>query len=134
MPTCWLNRSERSRTAECPAFTIVESLVALTIMGVGTLAVIGAIRLAADATDRLREECLARQVAEAHMVRLLQRPGRPPRGAHGVAGRFMWEEKVRPGRVPGTAELIVTVRWYHEGRMRTFELVSIKWTMQQDGP
>ena len=131
MPTCWPTSFEKIPAGKRRAFTIVESLVALTITGIATIAVIGALSMAAEATDRLRDQCHAQQLAEERLVRLLQAPGQPSGNQQGVTGKFLWEETVQPRQTPGTTELIVTVRWMHKGRIRTFGLASIKWLRQQ---
>jgi hypothetical protein len=46
----------------------------------------------------------------------------------------MWDETVQPGQAPGTMELVVTVRWHHQGRPRTLKLASITWQRQQGKP
>jgi len=131
MTSCWPTRCNRTPAGQRNAFTIVESLAALTITGVSVVAVIGALRIASDATDRMRDGHRARLLAERRMVALLQSEHSPAGGAHGIEGKFAWEEKVLSGPVRGVTEVRVTIRWSHQGRPRTFELASLK---QKAGP
>ena len=126
MTGCWPTRCNRRPAGQRGAFTIVESLAALTITGVSLVAVIGALRIASDASDRMRDAHRARLLAERRMVALLQSEHSPAGDAHGIEGKFAWEQKVLRGRVAGVAELRVTVHWAQRGRPRTFELASLK--------
>lgn len=126
MTSFWPTRCNRRPIGQRNAFTIIESLAALTITGVSVVAVIGALRIASDATDRMRDAHRARLLAERHMVALLQSEHPPASDAHGIEGKFAWEQKVLRGPVRNVTEVRVTVRWAHQGQPRTFELASLK--------
>jgi len=124
MRTCWLPRCERPFAG----FTIVEVLVAMTVAAIGMVAVFEALRMANDAADRIRDEEAALLLAERHMVALLARPAPRLQPAHGVEGRYTWEEKVQGGKVPDIARIAVKVSWSFRGRPLSFELASMRET------
>ncbi len=126
MAICWPTRSDRNRTACRRAFTIVESLVALAITGASLIAVIGALRIASEATDRMRDAHHARLLAERRMVDLLQNESTSLGDSHGIEGKFVWTQQVQSSRVEGVAEVSVVVQWSHQGRPQTFELASLR--------
>lgn len=98
----------------------------MVIMGVGMLGVFGALRMANDATDRVRQESEARLLAERHMVSLLTRSANELQPAQGKEGRFSWEEKVQSAAVNGLGRLIVVVSWESRGQPAEFELISFR--------
>lgn len=128
MKPCWPTRCNRSRGASAGGFTIVEVLVAMTVTGIGLVSVFGALRMASDVTDRIRNEQTAQLLAESHMTRLLCCPAEQLADDEGEAGKFTWQETVGASRVPDVAEVTVTVGWQHRGRKFSFELVSLRET------
>jgi len=107
---------------------VVEVLVAMTVTGIGAIAVLGALRSANDAADRVRDEEAARLLAERHLVAMLAAPPEKLGPARGVEGKFVWEEQVRATKVSGMARVQVIVSWRSRGRPRVFELLSMRET------
>lgn len=110
----------------CRGFTVVEVLVAMTVTGIGLLAVFEALRMANDAAGRIRDEEAAQLLAERRMTALLTGSLEQMGTRKGSEGKFDWEEKVRSSRQPNIAEIVVAVRWRHRGRPFAFELASLR--------
>lgn len=110
----------------CNGLTIVEVLVALTVTGVGIVAVFGALNAANEAADRIRNEEYAQLLSERLITTLLAEPLKQMGTKQGSEGKYSWEEQVRPSQQPDIAEIIVTVRWQHRGRPFEFSLASLR--------
>ncbi len=110
----------------CRGFTIVEVLVAMSVTAIGLMAVFGALRTANDAAGRIRDEEAAQLLAERRLTALLAEPLEQMGTRKGSESKFDWEEKVRSSRQPKVGEIVVTVRWLHQGRPFAFELVSLR--------
>jgi type II secretion system protein I len=107
-------------------FTIVEVLVAMTVCGVGLIAVFQAMRIASDAAERISNEATAQLLAESHLISILSRP-LSQMGTHdGSEGKFTWIEQIRPSKHPKLAEVVVQVKWRQRGRNLAFRLASLK--------
>ena len=85
--------------------------MAMTVSAVGMVAVLGALRVANDATDRVSgTRTAAATLAERHMVGLLAAGPDEMNPTHGEEGKFSWEEKVQASKVAGMASIRVVVK------------------------
>lgn len=107
-------------------FTIVEVLVAMTVTGVGLLAVFTALRMAHSTAGLISDEQQAQQLAQRHMTSLLVEPIQRMGVQTGQTGRFSWQHAIRRTKDPDLAEVVVSVRWAHQGQQRKFQLVSLR--------
>lgn len=98
----------------------------MTVSALGAVAVLGALRSANDAGDRIRDEEAACWVAERRLVALLTAPGETLSPARGMEGKFAWEEQVQATQVSGLLRVRVSVTWQFRGRPMVFELVSMR--------
>ncbi len=119
------NTGNCSRT-RCSAFTIVEVIVALSVTGVGILAIFGALTAANEAVDRIRNEENAQRIAEARITSLLGNPIERLGTQKGEEGKYKWVESIIGSQDPNIFEVSVKVKWSHRGRPFEFELVSLK--------
>ena len=107
-------------------FTVVEAMVAMTVLGVGLVAVFGSLRIANSLAGQIRQQEAAQLLAERRMTTLLARPIEQMGIQTGQEGIFTWNEEVRPSRNPDVAEVVVTASWMHQGRPLRFQLLSLK--------
>lgn len=107
-------------------FTIVETMVAMTVLGVGLVGVFGTLQVVNSLAGQIREQEAAQLLAEQHMTSLLAGPIDVMGSKDGQEGLFKWVESIRPGKNRDIAEVVVTVAWLHQGRPLTFQLVSLK--------
>ena len=105
-------------------FTLLETLVALSIVAIGFASAFGAIPEGLGAQDKARNLEAATGVAESALAQGI--PG------DGVAGRFAWHEETLP--VPGAAQAgafggqvqRVTVRWAEGQNARSLTLQTLR--------
>jgi prepilin-type N-terminal cleavage/methylation domain-containing protein len=108
------------------SFTLVEVLVALTVASVGLLAVFTALRMAGATASLVHNQEQAQRLAERHMTDLLAAPIKQMGNQKGQEGIFAWEAVTRAAKDADLAEVVVTVRWLHQGRTMRFQLVSLR--------
>jgi len=96
-------------------FTLIEVLVALTIVAVGMAAVLGALTSSADTLTYLRDKTFAQWVGLNHIARLRVSGQQPTTGNSDgdtdFAGRsWHWRQEVVATEVPGVVRIDVRVR------------------------
>lgn len=96
-------------------FTLVEVLVALIIVALGSAAVLAALRTAADSAGRQRERMLAGYVAMNRIVETRLEPEWPAAGSSEGAvemggRRWRWRQEISTTPVAGVLQITVRVR------------------------
>lgn len=96
-------------------FTLIEVLVALTIVAVGMAAVMGALTSSASTTSYLRDKTFAQWVALNQIANLRLSGQQPPTGKSDgdtdFAGRtWHWQQEVVTTELPGVERIDVSVR------------------------
>lgn len=107
-------------------FTLVEVLVAMTVLAIGSVTVFGALRMAHEGAERVRDEAAARGIAERRLSCLLAKPAERLAPASGQDGKFAWQESMKRSVIPEIAVLTVTVKWQSRGRDRETRLSSLR--------
>ncbi|MDD3675908.1 MAG: type II secretion system minor pseudopilin GspI [Thauera propionica] len=108
----------RARTA---GFTLLETLVALSIIALALSAAMRAMGSTAAAAASLREHTLATWIAENHLAELRARQGWPPIGqrqGHSMMGgrRYPWIETVSGTPNPLFRRVLIEVRGTDDDR------------------
>jgi general secretion pathway protein I len=113
---CASRRAARSRSpGRVGGFTLIEVLVALTIVAVGVAAVLGALTSSANTVLYLRDKTFAQwvglnQIANIRLSGQLQQPGNSD-GDTDFAGRqWHWREEVTSTEIPGVVRIDIKVR------------------------
>jgi general secretion pathway protein I len=113
---CVACRAAKPRGADASrGFTLIEVLVALTIVAVGVAAVLGALTSSANTVLYLRDKTFAQwvglnQIANIRLSGQLQQPGNSD-GDTDFAGRsWHWREEVTSTEIPGVVRIDIKVR------------------------
>jgi prepilin-type N-terminal cleavage/methylation domain-containing protein len=119
---------DRDRTTtRTTAFTIVEVIVAMALLGIGMVAVFGTLRTCAEAAHHARMLMHAVYLAE----RLLVEAGLEESPAYGtVKGqeeRYVWNVRTAPTSVEDLGVICVRVNWPEQGRTQQYELLSFRY-------
>lgn len=112
------------RVARPRGFTLVEVLVALVIVALGSAAVLSALTTGADSTARLRERSFAEWVASNRLVevrigREAPKPGTREGEVEFAGSLWQWREEI--GRTPVKGMLQIKVSARPKGSLRTRE-------------
>ena len=96
-------------------FTLVEVLVALVIVAIGSAAVLSALTTGADSTARLRERSFAEWVAsnrlvEARMSREAPKPGTRQGEVEFAGSMWQWREDIGRTPIKGMLQIKVSAR------------------------
>lgn len=96
-------------------FTLVEVLVALIIVALGSAAMLAALAGSARAVERIRERTLAGYVAMNRLTETRLEPEFPATGVQEGAAemgglRWAWRQEVRPTPIEGVLQITVRVR------------------------
>lgn len=113
-------RPDRSR-----AFTLVEVIVAMTLLGVTTIAVFGALRACAGATHHARLLTESVLIAERLLTEVRLDENRAFEAQQGAQGRFRWRVCVLPTPIEDLGAVQVTVTWPEQQRQQQYELFSL---------
>lgn len=114
------------RTGTGRGFTVVETMAAMTVLGIGLVGVFGSLRVASSLAGQIREQETAQLLVERRMTSLLAVPIKQLGTETGQEGMFTWTQEIRPSKDPDVAEIVVMASWAHQGRQLRFQLVSLK--------
>ena len=107
--------------------TMVETVMALTILGVSIVAIFGLLQACGHATHHCDMLTRAALLAETLMVETKNetnlsfgsRQGQDPRGS------FVWRIQLAPTEEEQLAAIQITVRWLEQQREQRYDLVSL---------
>ena len=118
-------RARPGRGAMPRAFTMVEVIVALTLLGITTIAVFGALRTCAQATYHAR--MLTGSVLLAERLLAERRLDRQQALAtrDGQEGLYRWRVRVAATPVESLGAVYVLVTWPEQQRQQQYELFSL---------
>lgn len=112
--------------AKCRAFSILEVIVAMVILGVSMIAILGAMKSSANASHHSRMQTRAVLIAESHLVniRLTDLTSYTTTQGQSEDGRFNWQIQIAPTGKENLGLVQVTVNWQEGHRDNNYELVS----------
>ena len=107
------------------AFTIVELIVALSVLSTAVVAVFGTISICSTAAHHSRMLTRAVLLAENQLVdtRLLSNANFEVR--QGSSGRFKWKVHIVPTEIENLAAIKVEIDWNEQQRQQHYELISL---------
>jgi general secretion pathway protein I len=123
--------SREKRTTGCQprtpwgAFTIVEVVVALTILGVAVMAIFGALRACSQATHHARMLTGSVLLAERLLTEIRLNENRAFETRNGGDGLYQWRVRVAPTPVEGLGAIHVQVTWPEQQRRQQYDLFSL---------
>lgn len=111
-------------------FTLVEVLVALVIVALGSAAVLSALTTGADSTARLRERSFAEWVASNRLVevrvgREAPKPGTREGEVEFAGSQWQWREEIGRTPIKGMLQIKVSARPKSGGGKREEWLVTL---------
>ncbi|MEM1330079.1 MAG: type II secretion system protein [Planctomycetota bacterium] len=116
------------------AFTLLEVVLASTILSVGAIGVVGSIGAALRSVIEADRLTLAAEIAEARLIETCASvsAGLSPLALSGDEGDVEWAAEVQE---PDANVALVTVRvtWVHRGESRSFELREAVFVLQTEG-
>jgi len=109
--------------------TLVEVLVAMTVLGVGLVAVLEAFSVCSGAVSRIKSEAIAKTWSRSIMAEIRANPSLLTSDESGDLGRdypgFTWRRQVRETGEQGVLAVRVEVRWKSRGVAREYSLVTL---------
>lgn len=107
------------------AFTIIEIIVALTVLGTTAVAIFGAISVCSTATHHTRMLTRAVLLGETQLANA-QLSGNMAFGIEkGKTNLFKWQVHIVPTKIEGLAAVKVQVTWLEQQRQQHYELLSL---------
>ncbi|KKL90659.1 hypothetical protein LCGC14_1902470 [marine sediment metagenome] len=112
--------------AKCRAFSILEVIVAMVILGVGMIAILAAMRSSANASHHSRMQTRAVLIAETQLVntRLTDLTSYMTTQGQSKDGRFNWQVQIAPTSKENLGRVQVTVNWQEGHRKNNYDLIS----------
>ncbi len=107
------------------AFTMVEVIVALTLLGITILAVFGALRTCAGATHHARVLTRSVLLAERLLTETYLDHNRAFESRDGTEGIYQWRVRVVPTPVESLGAVHVRVKWPEQQRQQQYDLFSL---------
>jgi type II secretory pathway pseudopilin PulG len=107
------------------AFTIVEVVVALTILGVAIMAIFGALRACSQGTHHARMLTGSVLLAERLLTEIRLSDTRTFETRQGGDGLYQWCVRVAPTPVEGLGAIHVQVTWPEQQRRQQYDLFSL---------
>ena len=108
------------------AFTLIEVLVAMTILAVGILGILGALHLSAQAAARGFRAEEAAALAERELAGTIAVPRESLSDKAGTDGRYAWTVTITDTLASEQLKRVtVTVRWMEREQERTYQLSQI---------
>ncbi len=111
-------------TARKTAFTIVEVIVAMALLGTSMIAVFGVLRTCATAAQHARMLTRGVCLAERLLVDAGMRENPAFETVKGNEGRYTWDVQIAPTPVEDLGAVCVRVKWPEQGRTQEYELLS----------
>ena len=113
------------RRAPAGAFTLAETIVALTLLGVALVAVFGALRTCSRATRHARMLTDSVLIAERLLTEVRLDENRAFATCQGVEGLYRWRVRVAPTPVEGLGAVHIQVMWPEQQRPQQYDLFSL---------
>ena len=107
------------------AFTMVEVIVAMTLLGITILAVFGALRTCAGATHHARLLTGSVLLAERLLTETCLDRNRAFETREGTEGIYQWRIRVVPTPVESLGAVHVRVKWPEQQRQQQYDLYSL---------
>lgn len=117
--------TRRGREAAGYAFTIVEVVVALAILGVATMAVFGALHACSQATHHARMLTGSVLLAERLLAEVRLDENRSFETRDGGNGPYQWRVRVAPTPIEGLGAIHVQVTWPEQQRRQQYDLFAL---------
>ncbi len=118
------NRSRKPRQSR--AFTLVEAMVATTVLSVSLLAVFGAFSVGQRATIRAQRLDHAVALSEAKLADLMARGYMPLGTSEGdFSDRYRWKCTIMPDLQAMLVRITIDVIWDERGTARAHRLVTL---------
>ena len=119
----------KSKAGALSGMTLIEVLVAMTILGVGLVAVMRAFSACTRTVGIVRGRTIARDFAGRVMSEARRNPSLLISEDEGNVGGqfpgFTWKRELRDTIEPGLISIRITVNWRIQGLRRDFSLVSL---------
>ncbi len=107
------------------AFTIVEVVVALTILGITIMAVFGVLRACSQATHHARMLTGSVLLAERLLTEIRLDENLAFETRNGGDGLYQWRVRVAPTPIEGLGAMHVQVTWPEQQRRQQYDLFSL---------
>jgi prepilin-type N-terminal cleavage/methylation domain-containing protein len=118
-------RQEEPERGAARAFTMVEVIVALTLLGITLVAVFEALRTCAQATHHARMLSGSVLLAERLLTEVRLDQNRAFATRDGGEDLYRWQVRVAPTPVEGLGALHVQVTWLEQQRQQQYDLFSL---------
>jgi prepilin-type N-terminal cleavage/methylation domain-containing protein len=122
---CWLRIRGRG-------FTLLEVLVAMTILSVGIIGVIGAMSLSMTASSNAARIDEASRLAQNQLELGVSAPGDGLEAKTGTSGRFMWSLTYQE-KPHGLCSATVVVEWMEYSQTQSYRLSQIFVPRRKEG-
>ena len=123
MSTEYSSKSYR-RPAGKRGFSIIEVIVAMTILGVSMMAIFGAMKMASRGAYHARMQTKAVLLAESLLADARLTSNSSYATSEGTNDRFTWEVRIGPTPVEGLGVIKVAISWTEQQRDQKYELTS----------
>lgn len=108
------------------AFTLVEVIVAITLLGISMIAVLGTFRACAGVARHARLLTQSVCLAERLLVEADLRENAVYGLVKGNEGRYAWDVRIAPTSLENLGAISVQVSWWEQGRAQQYELLSFR--------
>lgn len=121
------NYSRRENHTNNPAtgFTMVEVIVALTILSTTIIAIFGAMRSCSTAAAHTRMQTKAVLLAESLLTETRINKNLSFETTQGSEDLYRWQVQIAPTAVESLGAICVQVNWQEQQRQQRYELVSL---------
>jgi prepilin-type N-terminal cleavage/methylation domain-containing protein len=106
------------------AFSLLESIVALVVLGVTMTAIFTTMRASSNAAHHARMQTKAALLAEKLLVNSKLSDQTAYETTTGEEGLFAWKSQLIPTSIEGLGKITVTIIWNEQQVKRDFELIS----------
>lgn len=112
------------RRSNHSGFSMLETIVALSVMSISLLAIFGAMRASANAAYHSRMQTKAILLAESKMVEAKLTRQSTYGITKGQHDRFRWEVSIEPTTIESLGAVTARIKWMEQEREQAYELIS----------
>ena len=121
----WKLKNQRYNRHPLTAFTMVETIVALTILSISFLAVFTAMRTCSSAAGHTRMLTNAVLLAESLLSQAKLNDNIAFETRTGQKDRYNWQVQIAPTPIENLAAICIQVKWLQQQRQQKYELLSL---------
>ena len=107
------------------AFTMVEVIVALSILSISALAIFGVLRMCSTADNSSQMLTKSVLIAESLLSETMLKEPVVYQTTKGAKGLFDWQIQIAPTEMDNLATICVQVKWLEQHKPQRYELFSL---------